>query len=118
MPNEDLENRILELMQPFAAQLAEVLRTEALADARREILSRLDSPAPTPAVLAPPAPSNTKPRRNGADSKRHLPAHCVYPGCPKPQKGPRFSFMCNEHMGLGKRDKAKFLTDWKVAHPT
>jgi hypothetical protein len=121
MPSEDLQNRILELLQnalePIASQLADAIRTEAVAEAKREILSRLDGAAPLPAaapVSKPPAAP--KPRRNGTEAKRHLPAHCVYPDCTKPHKGPRFSFMCDQHMGEPKRDKAKYLVAWKESH--
>jgi hypothetical protein len=120
MPSEALQNRILELLQsalePIASQLADAIRTEAVAEARRELLSRLDGASPLPA--AAPAPTHTAPKakRHGAEPKRHLPAHCVYPDCSKPHKGPRFSFMCEEHMGESKRDKQKYLQAWKETH--
>lgn len=117
MSTDDLENRILELvqsaLQPMARQIAET----ALAEAKREILARLDgsvSPSPAPAATAS-APVALPPARQArrATTNRHIPTHCVYPNCHKPQKGPRFSFMCEEHMGVGKREKTKYLTEWK-----
>jgi hypothetical protein len=121
MPNEDLQNRIMELLQnalePIASQLADAIRTEALAEAKRELLSRLDvTPVQSPQISLPPATTSSKPRRNGAASQRKLPAHCVYPDCNNPHKGPRFSFMCEQHMGVGKRDKGKYLLEWKQKH--
>jgi hypothetical protein len=120
MPSEALQNRILELLQsalePIASQLADAIRTEAVAEARRELLSRLDGAAPLPAATSAPTHTAPKPRRNGTEAKRHLPAHCVYPDCSNPHKGPRFSFMCEEHMGEPKRDKQKYLLAWKESH--
>jgi hypothetical protein len=39
--------------------------------------------------------------------KRHYPPHCVYPRCTKPHKGPRFSFLCEDHMNISKAAKNK-----------
>jgi hypothetical protein len=123
MPNEDLETRILELLQnalqPIASQLVDAVRSEALAEAKRDLLRALSTSGldgASPPVIAAPVLAAPKLRRNGAETKRHLPAHCVYPDCSKPHKGPRFSFMCDDHMGVGKRDKTKYLSEWKQTH--
>jgi hypothetical protein len=48
-------------------------------------------------------------------SARGFPPHCVYPFCSKPQKGPRSSFLCAEHVGISKAEKKEYLDDWKAA---
>lgn len=46
---------------------------------------------------------------------RRLPPHCVYPGCTNAHKGPRFSFLCQEHVGISQSEKKKHLEAWKAA---
>lgn len=38
--------------------------------------------------------------------------HCVYPGCKKPHKGPRFGFLCESHMS---KLKDKAAPKWRDA---
>lgn len=49
---------------------------------------------------------------------RVSPKHCIHPECTKPHKGPRFSFLCAEHVGVSKTDKHKYLAAWKAEHKT
>jgi hypothetical protein len=41
-------------------------------------------------------------RRSSALSGRKLDMHCRFPGCKNRSKGPRFRFLCEEHLKLPK----------------
>jgi len=41
-------------------------------------------------------------RRSSAPKGRMLDMHCRYPGCKNRSKGPRFRFLCEEHLKLPK----------------
>ena len=41
-------------------------------------------------------------RRSSALRGRKLDMHCRFPGCKNPSKGPRFRFLCEEHLKLPK----------------
>jgi len=41
-------------------------------------------------------------RRSSALRGRKLDMHCRYPGCKNRSKGPRFRFLCEEHLKLPK----------------
>jgi hypothetical protein len=45
----------------------------------------------------------TNGRRSSKLAGRKLDMRCRYPGCRNRSKGPRFSFLCAEHLKLGKR---------------
>jgi hypothetical protein len=46
----------------------------------------------------------TRGRRGPSKMKgRKLDMRCRYPGCKNKSKGPRFSFLCEQHLKLGKR---------------
>jgi hypothetical protein len=40
--------------------------------------------------------------RSSRKRRRILP--CIAPGCKNPSKGPRFHYLCEEHMGAPKKD--------------
>ena len=44
---------------------------------------------------------------------RKLDMRCHYPGCKNRSKGPRFRFMCEEHMKLSKRAQIVALETWR-----
>ena len=53
--------------------------------------------------------------RNGSTSragslKRDM--SCRYPGCKNRSKGPRFRFLCEEHLKLPKKKQDEVLTKW------
>ena len=37
---------------------------------------------------------------------------CRYPGCKNKSKGPRFRFLCEEHLKLPKKDQAEALAKY------
>jgi hypothetical protein len=58
-----------------------------------------------------PAPTRGGPR-NGAASKRRgakRDMSCRYPGCKNRSKGPRFRFLCEEHLKLPKKKQDEVL---------
>src|SRR3982751_6300439 len=69
------------------------------------------------AVLAIPAARRDA--RNGVASKlrgRKLDMRCHYPGCKNRSKGPRFRFLCEEHLKLPKKDQDAVLAKWAENH--
>lgn|SRR6266851_8508562 len=62
-----------------------------------------------------PGPSRRSGTRNGAESKlrgRKLNMRCHYPGCKNRSKGPRFRFLCEEHLKLPKKEQESALAKW------
>jgi len=43
---------------------------------------------------------------------RKLDMHCRFPGCKNRSKGPRFRFLCEEHLKLPKKKQDKVLAKW------
>src|SRR5207253_2758068 len=65
------------------------------------------------AVLAVPATQAAA--RNGMAGKlrgRKLDMRCHYPGCKNRSKGPRFRFLCDEHLKLPKKEQDAALAKW------
>src|SRR5438105_10447691 len=63
-----------------------------------------------------PGPPRRGGTRNGAESKlrgRKLDMRCHYPGCKNRSKGPRFRFLCEEHLKLSKREQIVALETWR-----
>jgi len=110
----DLESRLLEVIRPIIQEIK--------AEAKRELLAALGGTptngTTTAIVAASPAPRRGRPPRvaTRAPSNRHIPPHCVYPNCTNHSKGPRFSFMCEDHIGTPKKDKARYLAAWKTGN--
>jgi hypothetical protein len=52
--------------------------------------------------------SGTGSKRRGL--KRDM--RCRYPGCKNRSKGPRFRFLCEEHLKLPKKKQAEVLAKW------
>lgn len=48
----------------------------------------------------------------GAPRGRKLDMRCRYPGCKNRSKGPRFRFLCDEHLKLPKKEQADALAKW------
>jgi hypothetical protein len=58
--------------------------------------------------------------RNGAGAKlrgRKLDMRCRYPGCKNRSKGPRFRFLCEEHLKLPKKKQDEVLAKWAERNP-
>jgi len=94
----------------------EVLRRRALHEAAIRRMDQLIARAGDGGVVLPLALSSAKSRalrQSGSAGKRvgqkhTVPVHCIFhwpTGCRKPHKGPRFSFLCDEHRGIGKSEK-------------
>ena len=65
------------------------------------------------AVLASSPPRGVS--RNGVARKlrgRKLDMRCHYPGCKNRSKGPRFRFLCEEHLKLPKKEQDAALAKW------
>ena len=43
---------------------------------------------------------------------RKLDMRCRYPGCKNRSKGPRFRFLCEEHLKLPKKEQGAALAKW------
>jgi len=43
---------------------------------------------------------------------RRLDMRCRYPGCKNRSKGPRFRFLCEEHLKLPKKEQGAALAKW------
>jgi hypothetical protein len=43
---------------------------------------------------------------------RKLDMRCRYPGCKNRSKGPRFKFLCDEHLKLPKKEQEAALAKW------
>jgi|SRR6266850_3648825 len=48
--------------------------------------------------------------RKGSSLKRDM--SCRYPGCKNRSKGPRFRFLCEEHLKLPKKKQDEVLAKW------
>ena len=56
-----------------------------------------------------------RPKGSGAGAKlrgRKLDMRCRYPGCKNKSKGPRFRFLCEEHLKLPKAAQKAALEKW------
>ena len=66
-------------------------------------------------LLAQAAPRRGPGRPPGSGAKlrgRKLDMRCRYPGCKNKSKGPRFRFLCADHLKLPKKDQAEALAKW------
>jgi hypothetical protein len=50
--------------------------------------------------------------RAGAPRGRKLDMSCRYPGCKNRSKGPRFKFLCADHLKLPKKEQEAVLAKW------
>jgi hypothetical protein len=117
--SEDLETRVINILRPTIAALVKQIKEEA----KNELIASLGA---APSSIPPSQPEDSAPQLRGLkslppsrkkqSSNRLFPPHCVYPQCANAHKGPRFSFMCPEHYGVPKKDKAKYLAAWKSSH--
>jgi hypothetical protein len=48
---------------------------------------------------------------------RKLDMRCRHPGCKNTSKGPRFSFLCEQHLKLPKAEQKAALAKWEKNHP-
>ncbi len=67
------------------------------------------------AIPAAPRLGPGRPRGSGAGAKlrgRKLDMRCRYPGCKNKSKGPRFRFLCEEHLKLPKAQQKAALEKW------
>ena len=49
-------------------------------------------------------------------SRKPRDMRCRYPGCKNRSKGPRFRFLCEEHLKLPKKEQQAALEKWAAAH--
>jgi hypothetical protein len=66
-------------------------------------------------TAALPAPTRVRNGHNGSGntrrgSKRDM--SCRFPGCGNRSKGPRFRFLCDEHLKLPKKKQSEVLAKW------
>jgi hypothetical protein len=88
-----LDETVLEIVNAAARQIIQAVR-QSIADEIASV-ARGDSRF----TLSRGRKTSGGPRRG--------PAHCVYPGCNQPHKGPRFSFLCDEHRNITAAEKTK-----------
>lgn len=114
----DIHERIRAALEPAIQQIVELLRSEARQEIAQQILGHVDTvvTAPRETTISIPRSAPPAPRRAPSSGNRLIPKHCIFPDCKHPSKGPRFTFMCDEHVGLSKKEKAKYLAEWKTAH--
>ncbi len=85
---------------------------DALAERFAQVVA--DRLAPLLAQVAPRRGPG-RPPGSGAGAKlrgRKLDMRCRYPGCKNKSKGPRFRFLCADHLKLPKKDQAEALAKW------
>ena len=88
----------------FTAGKAEGL-AEGTAAAEASILAELSgTPVVAPKPTRKPAVEAKKERNTDG-----IPKRCKFPGCRKKHKGPRFRFLCEEHMGTTKEQLEALL---------
>jgi hypothetical protein len=111
-----LEYRLNEVIKQAVQQTAEIVRAEVAAEVQRAIgaVGAGVAKGARPAKRPPVTEASRSVRVGTKSSARSFPPHCVYPGCTKAQKGPRFSFLCAEHVGISKAEKKQYLDEWKA----
>ncbi len=64
--------------------------------------------------IATALPRTRSAGRLGAGKRRSLKRdmRCRYPGCKNRSKGPRFRFLCEEHLKLPKKKQDEVLAKW------
>jgi hypothetical protein len=107
MPSRSLDAVVSEFISELARQIAQAVRAELATEPRRN----QGGDGAKKELSRPVARAGGK---AGNSSARNIPPHCVYPDCTNAHKGPRFSFLCAEHVGVPKADKKKHLADWKA----
>jgi len=55
-------------------------------------------------------------KRRGPAAGKKLDMSCRVAGCKNQSKGPRFGFMCAEHMKLPKKEQQAAREAWKAKH--
>lgn len=106
MPSRSLDGLIGQIISELAKQVAQAVRAELAKDLR----GGASAPS-TREVKRTAVPG----RKTSKPAARSLPPHCVYPGCTNAHRGPRFSFLCQEHVGISQAEKKKYLEAWKAA---
>jgi hypothetical protein len=64
------------------------------------------------AALPSGTPRNGAAPRRGARPGIKRDMSCRYPGCKNRSKGPRFRFLCEEHLKLPKKKQDEVLAKW------
>jgi hypothetical protein len=86
-----LDATVVEIVAAAAQQIVQAVRQDIAAQVARVVRGEAEF----------------APRRGKGPRSRRGPVHCVYPGCTRPHKGPRFSFLCEEHRNISAAEKAK-----------
>lgn len=108
MPGRTLEERISRVVAEAAQRITDIVRADLAAEVQRVIAAR--------SLSSRNGHGTGAAGRAGKRAARNAPPHCVFPGCSNAHKGPRFSFLCAEHMGISKAEKKKHLDAWKAEH--
>jgi hypothetical protein len=64
-------------------------------------------------AAAPQKRGPGRPKASGARPRRKIDMGCRYPGCKNRSKGPRFRFLCEEHLKLPKAEQNAALAKWE-----
>jgi hypothetical protein len=67
-------------------------------------------------VVAQRGVAGSKASAKGATRRKPRDMRCRYPGCKNRSKGPRFRFLCEEHLKLPKKEQRAALEKWAAAH--
>jgi hypothetical protein len=68
-------------------------------------------------VVAQRGVAGPKASAKGATRRKSRDMRCRYPGCKNRSKGPRFRFLCDEHLKLPKKKQQAALEKWAVTMP-
>src|SRR5689334_11973972 len=105
MPSRSFESIVSDFVSELANQIAHAVRAQlATQPAREQGSGRVAKISSGRAAAG---------KKLGKSAGRNIPSHCVYAGCTNAHKGPRFSFLCAEHVGIPKSEKKKSLAAWK-----
>lgn len=96
---KNLSASIERVLQQLASQVVEAVRAD-LSQQLGEVLAGREAARPSLG-------------RGGAGKARHVPKHCLVAGCQNPSKGPRWSFLCDQHKSTGKKERSALLAAWK-----
>lgn len=105
----DMQQEIHKLSAEFATKLIDLVYRQATIDLMERLQIAVPKPLEggggVPVLVAREAPKD----KRGTFSKIRP---CIAKGCQNLSKGPRFHYLCADHIGAGKRQIAK----WREEH--
>jgi len=104
-----IDQRIGLIVQSAAHEIAALIR----ADVARQVVALIRGRASSSSSRSPSIHRTNSVATSG---KRTYPPHCLHPNCSRPHKGPRFSFLCENHLNASKADKRRFQETWRNGH--